>query len=262
MYKRYYDIDVDAKAYANRIVKAGGRIPSNISQVSDFIKNQKNNNLWPNLIDAWFFRGVHNINFGNSTFSIKNTIQTTLMGGLTYGSDPQSGLTTNRTNSQYISTPYNLPSEYTIEIVYYISSFPSASSLWGNEINDSTSAIGQGSWASFATLSELDIFVNGDIAQGYAFNTNALKPITRYSMTQSRTTSTCYMNGSFGSSSAFSYSKLGTVGTYFGARHGNTGTGVQNITNGNIFAVLIYNKALSATEISNNYNLTKGRVDV
>jgi hypothetical protein len=262
MYKRYYDIDVDAKAYANRIVKAGGRIPSSINQVSDFIKNQKNNNLWPNLVDAWFFRGVHNINFGGNTFSIKNIIQATLNGGLTYGSDPQSGLTTSKTSSQYISTQYNLPSEFTLEIVYYISSYPSTSSLWGNEIWDGTFAIGQGYWANFAGSGELDIGLNGDVTQAYAFNTNAVKPITRYSVTQSRTTSTCYMNGSFGSSAALSYSKLGTVGTYFGARHGNTGAGVQSITNGNIFAVLIYNRALSATEISNNYNATKGRIDV
>ena len=43
MYKRYYDIDVDAKAYANRIVKAGGRIPSDIGSVSDFIRRLKQN---------------------------------------------------------------------------------------------------------------------------------------------------------------------------------------------------------------------------
>ncbi len=45
MYKRYYDIDVDAKAYANNIVKAGGRIPSDIGSVSDFIRRLKQNNL-------------------------------------------------------------------------------------------------------------------------------------------------------------------------------------------------------------------------
>ena len=45
MYKRYYDIDVDAKAYANRIVKAGGRIPSDIGSVSDFIRKLKQNNF-------------------------------------------------------------------------------------------------------------------------------------------------------------------------------------------------------------------------
>jgi len=82
MYKRYYDIDVDAKAYANNIVKAGGRIPSDISSVSDFIRKLKQNNLWNSLSEAWFFRSVHNIGTGTTVYPLKdvNNIATMING--------------------------------------------------------------------------------------------------------------------------------------------------------------------------------------
>jgi len=82
MYKRYYDIDVDAKAYANTIVKAGGRIPSDIGSVSDFIKKLKQNNLWNSLSEAWFFRSVHNIGSGTIVYPLKdiNNIATMVNG--------------------------------------------------------------------------------------------------------------------------------------------------------------------------------------
>lgn len=72
MYKRYYDIDVDAKAYANNIVKAGGRIPSDISSVSDFIKKLKINNLWNNFSEGWLMRSTQNIGSGTTLISLKD----------------------------------------------------------------------------------------------------------------------------------------------------------------------------------------------
>ena len=72
MYNRYYDIDVDAKAYANRIVKAGGRIPSDIGSVSDFIRKLKINNLWIDILDVWLMRKDHNIGTGTIVYALKN----------------------------------------------------------------------------------------------------------------------------------------------------------------------------------------------
>ena len=82
MYKRYYDIDVDAKAYANNIVKAGGRIPSDIGSVSDFIRKLKQNNLWNSLSEAWLFRSIHNIGTGTIAYPLKdiNNIATMVNG--------------------------------------------------------------------------------------------------------------------------------------------------------------------------------------
>jgi len=82
MYKRYYDIDVDAKAYANNIVKAGGRIVSDIGGISDFIRKLKQNNLWNSLSEAWFFTSVHNIGAGAKVYPLKdvNNIATMVNG--------------------------------------------------------------------------------------------------------------------------------------------------------------------------------------
>lgn len=72
MYKRYYDIDVDAKAYANNIVKAGGRIPSDIGSVSDFIRKLKQNNLWASFGEGWLMRSTQNIGSGTTLYPMKN----------------------------------------------------------------------------------------------------------------------------------------------------------------------------------------------
>ena len=71
MYKRYYDIDVDAKAYANRIVKAGGRIPSDIISVSDFIRRLKADNYYNSLIEGFCFRGLQNAGIGSIAYGLK-----------------------------------------------------------------------------------------------------------------------------------------------------------------------------------------------
>lgn len=101
MYKRYYDIDVDAKAYANNIVKAGGRIPSDISSVSDFIRKLKQNNLYTSVADMWFLRSNQNISSGNTLYSLKNIKNTcTLVNGPTRDDN---GIKTLKTTSQYLN---------------------------------------------------------------------------------------------------------------------------------------------------------------
>jgi len=72
MYKRYYDIDVDAKVYANNIVKAGGRIPSDIGSVNDFIRRLKQNNLWASFAEGWLMRSTQNIGTGTSVIPLKD----------------------------------------------------------------------------------------------------------------------------------------------------------------------------------------------
>lgn len=72
MHKRYYDIDVDAKAYANNIVKAGGRIPSDIGSVNDFIRRLKQNNLWASFAEGWLMRSTQNIGTGTFIYSLKD----------------------------------------------------------------------------------------------------------------------------------------------------------------------------------------------
>jgi len=86
MYKRYYDIDVDAKAYANNIVKAGGRIPSDINSVSDFIRRLKQNNLWASFAEGWLMRSTQNIGTGTFIYSLKDfNNRATMVNGPVWG---------------------------------------------------------------------------------------------------------------------------------------------------------------------------------
>jgi hypothetical protein len=96
MYKRYYDIDVDAKAYANRIVKAGGRIPSDIGSVSDFIRKLKINNVWGQCI-FWSLRSNQNIGAGNILYSAGNV--KAYDGTISNGTWTDGGIYFNGTNS-------------------------------------------------------------------------------------------------------------------------------------------------------------------
>ena len=69
---------------------------------------------------------------------------------------------------------------------------------------------------------------------------------------------TGYLNGVqdyTGSYTAFTTQDFAVLG-----RHGNlTGTTTPYYYNGKIGQVLVYNKALTAAEVLNNYNTTKGR---
>jgi len=73
---RFYDLDIDVKNYAKRIIDAGYKCPSDINSVSDFVKGLKLLNLWGNVI-FWPLRANQNAGSGNIVYSL---------GGLTGGS--------------------------------------------------------------------------------------------------------------------------------------------------------------------------------
>jgi len=73
---RFYDLDIDVKNYAKRIVDAGYKCPADINSVSDFVKGLKILNLWGNVI-FWPLRANQNAGSGNIVYSL---------GGLTGGS--------------------------------------------------------------------------------------------------------------------------------------------------------------------------------
>jgi len=73
---RFYDLDIDVKNYAKRIIDAGYKCPADINSVSDFVKGLKILNLWGNVI-FWPLRANQNAGSGNIAYSL---------GGLTGGS--------------------------------------------------------------------------------------------------------------------------------------------------------------------------------
>ena len=102
---RFYDLDIDVKNYAKRIIDAGYKCPADINSVSDFVKGLKASNLYYNVADMWFLRSNQNINSGNTLYSLKNIANTcALVNSPTIGGN---GIQTVAASSQYlkITTP-------------------------------------------------------------------------------------------------------------------------------------------------------------
>jgi hypothetical protein len=85
---RFYDLDIDVKNYAKRIVDAGYKCPADINSVSDFVKGLKTYNLWGNLI-CWPLRSIHNAGSGTKAYSLGNigTYDATLINGPVWRQD-------------------------------------------------------------------------------------------------------------------------------------------------------------------------------
>jgi hypothetical protein len=66
---RFYDLDIDVKNYAKRIVDAGYKCPADVNSVSDFVKGLKILNLWGNVI-FWPLRANQNAGSGNIVYSL------------------------------------------------------------------------------------------------------------------------------------------------------------------------------------------------
>jgi hypothetical protein len=66
---RFYDLDIDVKNYAKRIIDAGYKCPADINSVSDFVKGLKTYNLWGNVI-FWPLRANQNAGAGNIAYSL------------------------------------------------------------------------------------------------------------------------------------------------------------------------------------------------
>ena len=68
---RFYDLDIDVKNYAKRIVDAGYKCPADINSVSDFVKGLKAYNYYNSLIEGFYFRGLQNAGIGSIAYGLK-----------------------------------------------------------------------------------------------------------------------------------------------------------------------------------------------
>lgn len=269
MYKRYYDIDVDAKAYANNIVKAGGRIPSDIGSVSDFIRKLKQNNLWNSLSEAWFFRSVHNIGTGTTVYPLKdiNNIGTMVNGPVW----SQAGIIFDGSNDYIICNSNEnwkkLVAQKQIS-VFTICTCPSDTSGGGGIITSTT-------------LGGTDIFI------WIAPRTNCCGGEFRYGSNATGSYSTLGENTSTGFNMWNSTGGVGrrtigyrnaiSVSSNGAASAGNTGIGYEQLPNNTQGATLtfgrgagsyqgtfshcfIFNDYLSATDVTTVYNIVKSTI--
>ena len=195
------------------------------------------------------------------TDSSGNGRNATLQGSPSYVSNNGGGIRLNNPDyngTDYISVPYNITSNtVTVEVVASFNPTSFWGTIWGNEIFDTN-----GGYVAY-----LDGSTN--ISYGIPYGETAVtitqsNAIRHWIFVINGTQASVFLNGS----------QVGTTGTignqtlfatsefYFGARHGNAGTGSADVMNnadlGPVFYQMrVYNKALSGAEITQNYNAIK-----
>jgi hypothetical protein len=188
----------------------------------------------------------------------------TLQGTPTYVSNNGGGIRLNNTTfggTDYISVPYNIASTTsTIEIVASFNPTSNWATIWGNEAY----SFSRGYFAYMANAST--ITWGSPTANTTNATITASNVIRHWIFVINGTSKSLYLNGTQLGTTA----TLNNPGSYatseflFGARHTNVGTGAAdklNNSNSSLYPVFyqmrVYNKALSGSEITQNYNAIK-----
>lgn len=197
------------------------------------------------------------------TDSSGNSRNATLQGSASYVSSNGGGIKLNNstyTGTDYISVPYNISSNtVTVEIVASFNPTTYWATIWGNEIYNTGS--GYFAYMNFSTT------INYGKSTSMASETiTASNSIRQWYFVINGTTQSLYLNNTqVGASDTVTNQTLfPTNNFYFGSRHTNAGTGatdkMNNSTSANqpvFYQMRIYNKALSASERTQNYDAIK-----
>jgi hypothetical protein len=198
------------------------------------------------------------------TDSSGNGYNATLQGTPTYVSNNGGGIKLNNaayTGTDYISVPYNIASTTsTIEIVASFNPTSHWATIWGNEAYSFSRGY-------FAYMPNATTITWGSPTSNTTSATiTASNSIRHWIFVINGTSKSLYLNGTQLGTTA----TLNNPGSYatseflFGARHTNAGTGATDKLNSSISAnqpvfyqMRLYNKALSGSEITQNYNAIK-----
>jgi hypothetical protein len=194
-----------------------------------------------------------------------NGYNATLQGTPTYISDNGGGIRLNNadfTGTDYISVPYNISSTTsTVEIVASFNPTSHWATIWGNEAY----SFSRGYFAYMA--SSTAITWGSPTTNVTSTSITASNAIRHWTFVINGTSKSLYLNGSqLGTTATLNNpSTYATSEFYFGARHVNNGVGPADRLNSSITAnrpvfyqMRVYNKALSLSELTQNYNAVKG----
>lgn len=178
----------------------------------------------------------------------------TLVGTHSTGSDSH-GAYVYLNNNGYINiSGYNLSRPFTVRMIQAIDSSQQFwSSMWGNE----SWFGGQGYVAYLTSLTNLTVATGG---QGSSKMINltgkTLTNIAQWDFVIDGTNASVYYNGAMiGSATAFADPTGGdaTNGLYIGSRHTNAGTGSSDELNTKVYAVNVFDTALSGATIASDF---------
>ena len=199
------------------------------------------------------------------TDSSGNGYNAIISGSATYVSNNGGGIKLNNTSANgggvdFISVPYNINSStVTVEIVASFNSTSHWSTIWGNEAYTP----GHG---YLAFMNNTTNIIYGRSNSPASETVTASNDVRHWIFVINGTQHSLYLNGTqVGTTDTLSIQTLFTTNNfYFGSRHTNTGTGHQDkLNNSNsalqpvFYQMRLYNKALSVSEISQNYNAIK-----
>jgi hypothetical protein len=171
----------------------------------------------------------------------------TLQSSPTYVSSNGGGIRTS--GSSYISTSYNLPSNFTVSVASSFNPTNYWSVIWANE-----------SWTAqkgyIAYLSSANGIDFGSPPAPPTIPMNDINTIHIWDFTVNGTTYALYKDGVLVQTGTFTAPPggLSTNGLYFGARHTNGGTGVTDYSPGTFYSMRVYNRALSEEEVNINFS--------
>lgn len=192
-----------------------------------------------------------------------NGYNATLQGSPTYVSNNGGGIKLNNatnTGNDYISVPYNISSStVTIEIVASFNPTSYWATVWGNEVYSG----GRGYFAFMGSGTGINYGRPGLPANEAVTPSNSIR---HWTFVINNTSHSLYLNNTqVGTTDILAAQTLFAANNfYFGSRHSNNGTGhidkMNNSTAANqpvFYQMRVYNRALSALEITQNYNAIK-----
>jgi hypothetical protein len=190
-----------------------------------------------------------------------------ISGSATYVSNNGGGIKLNNTSANgggvdFISVPYNIPSStLTVEVVASFNPTSFWGTIWGNDFWSG----GRGYLAYIPASTTISYGKSG----GQTTETiTASNSIRHWTFVINGTQHSLYLNGvQVGTTDTVAIQTLfATSELYFGSRHQNAGTaGPRDVMNSSVTAnqpvfyqMRVYSKALSAAEITQNFNVVRG----
>lgn len=156
--------------------------------------------------------------------------------------------------------PYNISSNtVTVEVIASFNPTSNWATIWGNE----GYSAGRGYLAYMPTSTSITY---GKPNSSSSETVTASNAVRQYIFVINGTTQSLYLNGSqVGASDTVTNQTLFVTTEFlFGARHTNAGTGATDKMNNSnsslqpvFYQMRIYNRALSASEVTQNYNAVK-----
>ena len=191
-----------------------------------------------------------------------NGYNATISGTTSYVSNNGGGIKLNNTDysgTGYISVPYNISTNtVTVEIVASFNPTSNWATIWGNEGYNAQRGY-------FAYMPSATSIIYGRPGATLSETITASNSIRHWTFVINGMSHSLYLNGTqTGTTQTRATGLFVTTEFLFGARHTNAGTGATDKLNNSTVAnqpvfyqMRVYNKALSGSEITQNYNAIK-----